>query len=678
MVKCHWCSRNIASYDGLLRHRPKCPARPEIEDQIFQPLPKRARIEDEAPGEGDFEPEDEEMDMADAENHELDELDEQPQEHYEAQAVPLPPPELDGPRRRKAPAKYQDFLISSEAAFVKKRRIPWEELDDRSPPPIHPEPTPEIESSKFSTEEPDPRPTYKTLPNSAGIFRVYKHTKPSRDPDAFVTTVDVADAPTFKRPEIHTPQIQDGFGPRKQQSLTALPSSDTYGPFDNYATYGLVDWSYRFKSTSKEAMRKLKKVLTHENFEKADVEKFNIDQDFQRLDNYVNRPADPQKMLPFLSAAADLWINELIQIPMPRTGYRWDSEDSAPKLVIQDFWHRKLVEIIKSAFQGPPFFDFHLRSFKQFWKPPGGKPTQRVYTEAYTSDRAAEYEQEVYSQLPPPPPGEENVETVIVWLMTWSDSTSLAQFGTASLWPIYVFLGNQPKRVRMKRSACAAHHLAYIPSLPDIARDAYYHEFGVYPTGEVLKFLKREIMQAVWMLLLDDELLDAYVHGLLLICTDTVLRRLYPRFFSQSADYLERILLVCMKFLAKCPCPRCKITKARIPQLGTKNDFKLRESKRRQDSQTHHEKIELARKLIFCHGNSVAGTAVANILEDESLTPVRNAFSTRLLEHGLDYYKAHPPDKLHDWGSKIKDVICALLRILHSLKNDSVEAFDQR
>ncbi|KAK7452087.1 hypothetical protein VKT23_012192 [Stygiomarasmius scandens] len=518
MVKCHWCSRNIASYDGLLRHRLKCPARPEIEDRIFQPLPKRARVEDKAPGEGDFEleAEDEEVDMANEENHELDE---QPQEHYEAQAVPLPPPELDGPRRRKAPAKYQDFLISSEAAFVKKRCIPPEEINDHPPSPIR-QPTPEIESSRFSTEEPDPKPaTYKTLPNSA---------------------VDVADAPTFERPEIHTPQIQDGFGPQKQQSLTALPSSDTYGPFDNYATYGLVDWSYRFKSTSKEAMRELKKVLTHENFEKADVEKFNIDRDFQRLDNYVNRPADPQKMLPFLSAAADLWINELIQIPMPRTGYRWDSEDSAPKLVIQDFWHRKLVEIIKSAFQGPAFFDFHLKGFKQFWKPPGGKLTQHVYTEAYTSDRAAEYEQEVYSQLPPPPPGEENVETVIVWLMTWSDSTSLAQFGTASLWPIYVFLGNQPKRVRMKRSACAAHHLAYIPSLPDIARDAYYHEFGVYPTGEVLKFLKREIMQAVWMLLLDDELLDAYVHGLLLICTDTVLRRLYPRFFSQSADYLER------------------------------------------------------------------------------------------------------------------------------------------
>ncbi|KAK7435189.1 hypothetical protein VKT23_019759 [Stygiomarasmius scandens] len=538
----------------------------------------------------------------------------------------LPPPQLDSRRRRKAPAKYEDFLISSSSALVKKQRLPQQGV---VAPPSHPsspsrQPTPEIIFSRPSSEEPASAPTiFRTTPNNAGVFRVYKYTKPSRDPDAFVTTLDVADAPTFER---STPSqknnVQDGFGAAKSQSA-ALPIPDLYGPFDNYATFGLVDWSYRFKTTSKEAMRELKKVLTHDKFKKSDVEKFNIDRDFQRLDNYVNPCTDPNKELPFLSAAADLWIQEPIKIPMPRTGQSWDSEDLAPKLIIQDFWHRRLIEIIKSAFQGPSFFDYHVKGFKQFWKPPGNSPVQRMYSESYTSDRAAEYEREVYSQLPPPPPGEENVETVIVWVMMWSDSTNLAQFGTASLWPIYIFIGNQPKRIRMKRSACAAHHLAYIPSLPDIVRDAYHDEFGVYPNDEVMKFLKREIMQAVWMLLLDDELLDAYIHGLLLVCADAIFRRLYPRFYTHSADYLERILLVCIKFLAECPCPRCTITKSRISLLGTKNDFKVRESKRRKDSPLHQEKIELARQFIFCQGYSVASKAVANLLDEESLTPVR-------------------------------------------------------
>jgi hypothetical protein len=39
------------------------------------------------------------------------------------------------------------------------------------------------------------------------------------------------------------------------------------------------------------------------------------------------------------------------------------------------------------------------------------------------------------------------LETVVAAVMLWSDSTHLASFGTASLWPIYLFLGNQSKYV---------------------------------------------------------------------------------------------------------------------------------------------------------------------------------------------------------------------------------------
>jgi len=54
---------------------------------------------------------------------------------------------------------------------------------------------------------------------------------------------------------------------------------------------------------------------------------------------------------------------------------------------------------------------------------------------------------------------------VILALMIWSDSTHLASFGTASLWPIYLYFGNQSKYTRAKPSAFAAHHLAYIPKV---------------------------------------------------------------------------------------------------------------------------------------------------------------------------------------------------------------------
>ncbi len=64
----------------------------------------------------------------------------------------------------------------------------------------------------------------------------------------------------------------------------------------------------------------------------------------------------------------------------------------------------------------------------------------------------------------PRAPGD-NLEIAIVGIMLWSDSTHLAQFGNASLWPIYLFFANQSKYVRARPTSFAAHHLAYIPSV---------------------------------------------------------------------------------------------------------------------------------------------------------------------------------------------------------------------
>lgn len=47
-------------------------------------------------------------------------------------------------------------------------------------------------------------------------------------------------------------------------------------------------------------------------------------------------------------------------------------------------------------------------------------------------------------------------------------------------------------------------------------------------------------MQACWAILLDDDFLDAYMHGMVLECPDGITRRLYPRIFTYSADYPEK------------------------------------------------------------------------------------------------------------------------------------------
>jgi len=54
---------------------------------------------------------------------------------------------------------------------------------------------------------------------------------------------------------------------------------------------------------------------------------------------------------------------------------------------------------------------------------------------------------------------------VIAPIMVSSDATHLTNFGSASLWPIYLYLGSQSKYTHAKPMSFAAHHLAYVPKV---------------------------------------------------------------------------------------------------------------------------------------------------------------------------------------------------------------------
>ena len=51
---------------------------------------------------------------------------------------------------------------------------------------------------------------------------------------------------------------------------------------------------------------------------------------------------------------------------------------------------------------------------------------------------------------------------------------------------------------------------------------------------------RREVMHAQWAILLDDEFLEAYKHGIVVKCCDGITRRFYPRILTYSADYPEK------------------------------------------------------------------------------------------------------------------------------------------
>ena len=51
---------------------------------------------------------------------------------------------------------------------------------------------------------------------------------------------------------------------------------------------------------------------------------------------------------------------------------------------------------------------------------------------------------------------------------------------------------------------------------------------------------QRELFHAQWKIILDDDFLEAYTHGVVITCFDGHQRRFYLRIFTYSADYPEK------------------------------------------------------------------------------------------------------------------------------------------
>lgn len=56
----------------------------------------------------------------------------------------------------------------------------------------------------------------------------------------------------------------------------------------------------------------------------------------------------------------------------------------------------------------------------------------------------------------------------------------------------------------------------------------------------MLTHLRRELMQAVWLIILDDEFMHAYIHGIEVDFVDDDSFTFFPRIFTDSNDYPEK------------------------------------------------------------------------------------------------------------------------------------------
>ncbi|KIK04639.1 hypothetical protein K443DRAFT_92736, partial [Laccaria amethystina LaAM-08-1] len=251
-------------------------------------------------------------------------------------------------------------------------------------------------------------------------------------------------------------------------------------------------------------------------------------------------------------------------------------------------------------------------------------------------------------------------------------SNTITNFGTASLWPIYIYIGNLSKYIHGLPTSFAAHHLAYMPSVCTRLDRRYIQ--GEAPSVSILTHLKRELIHAIWELLMDEEFMHAYKHGIINKCADGIIRHVFPRFFTYGADYPEKVLIATIKSLGRCPCPWCFVRKDQIGDLGTANDMKHHENICT-DSQDRQEKAKTARKGIFQKGHAVASNVFNTLLGVTSMVPTHNAFSHRLANFGFNFHTMLVPDLLHEFELGMwKAVFTHLICILQAVSSDSVTA----
>ena len=93
-------------------------------------------------------------------------------------------------------------------------------------------------------------------------------------------------------------------------------------------------------------------------------------------------------------------------------------------------------------------------------------------------------------------------------------------------------------------------------------------------------------------------------------------------------QHFHRILIVSIRNLGRCPCPRCLIPLDHVANMGMRRDMAQRKTLARIDNVKRRNRVEMARKMIYEKGYVVDSRAVEVLLQEDSLVPTAvRAFS---------------------------------------------------
>lgn len=398
---------------------------------------------------------------------------------------PLEPPIVILPstrsgRVRKLPKAFRDLVPSALP-----RQLEYKQAMRMAPPPPLPPPPPSL---PFSLSDPPPSPPlsvdshaiteegpsrpngteasvretasdslYETEIDSFGMFERYR-TRPMRDPDDEQPPADSVDSDNIE-PVVPTASQYTNparsFGQAFTNGLSTV--TDWFAPFLNPSVFKLMHWVYSGShlKSHREINRLVDEVLLAPDFDREHLRDFNITREEKRLDKAI---------LSEDGLRSEGWRKSTISIPLPKEGAKHASMDDVPTLEVTDVWNRPMTPLIKSICEDSSIKHLNLIPRELWHQDPDTGKKERVLSEIYTSDAMIEEDAKIRA-LPPNPTDGPKTECVVFGIILYSDGTRVANFGVASLWPIYFYVAALSKYIKTKANMFAAHHIAYIPSV---------------------------------------------------------------------------------------------------------------------------------------------------------------------------------------------------------------------
>jgi hypothetical protein len=330
-------------------------------------------------------------------------------------------------------------------------RPTWKVVESQlEPPTVHIDPPPPPKRHIMLLV----RELFSRVRNVFGLSRTYKGV-PSSIPDLPNTESFI---PSYTHP---TPS-------REPKTIEEI-----INPYPNLTSF-LFDYHFWTSGPTKSRRDRdaTQELLTREDFEPSDLKGVNFNGLEQEVRGYSStgqweqmrgwRKSDLVIGFPLgVKKTAEVCRTEAARAARLRRGAPEPPPSTAAPvngypLSIPRFHHRSICEVIRETFsQDPAARKFHYHPFVETYHSPMNPtlPTERVYSEVFTSDAWLKEDAKIQMTRINPSKPEQDLPRVVAAIMLWSDETVLNPFGQNKAWPVYIFFGNQPKSEQVQPTA---------------------------------------------------------------------------------------------------------------------------------------------------------------------------------------------------------------------------------